>query len=180
MGPDAMIFVFWMLSVKPTFSLSSFTFIKRLFSSSSLSALRVVSSALLKHYISCCPSCQLPWVPGAANSWNPSSCTTSTPDPRWGRPNSSRETTGANPNGQPTYRGGNKATIQTQRWWAKEEDPKHSHQLYKLQIKSTWSTRKTLCLWNIKKDIESSHRRKHTSFDSWGHWRQEHIGAGSE
>ena len=27
MGPDAMIFVFWMLSLKPTFSLSSFTFI---------------------------------------------------------------------------------------------------------------------------------------------------------
>ena len=45
MGPDAMIFVFWMLSFKPTFSLSSFTFIKRLFSSSSLSAIRVVSSA---------------------------------------------------------------------------------------------------------------------------------------
>ena len=40
MGPDAMIFVFWMLSFKPTFSLSSFTFIKRLFSSSSLSATR--------------------------------------------------------------------------------------------------------------------------------------------
>ena len=34
MGPDAMILVFWMLSFKPTFSLSSFTFIKRLFSSS--------------------------------------------------------------------------------------------------------------------------------------------------
>ena len=34
MGPDAMIFVFWMLSFKPTFSLSSFTLIKRLFSSS--------------------------------------------------------------------------------------------------------------------------------------------------
>ena len=34
MGADAMIFVFWMLSFKPTFSLSSFTFIKRLFSSS--------------------------------------------------------------------------------------------------------------------------------------------------
>jgi len=33
-----------MLSFKPTFSLSSFTFIKRLFSSSSLSAKRVVSS----------------------------------------------------------------------------------------------------------------------------------------
>ena len=32
MGPDAMILVFWMLSFKPAFSLSSFTFIKRLFS----------------------------------------------------------------------------------------------------------------------------------------------------
>ena len=30
MGPDAMIFIFWMLSFKPAFSLSSFTFIKRL------------------------------------------------------------------------------------------------------------------------------------------------------
>ena len=46
--PDAMIFVFWMLSFKPTFSLSSFTFINRLFSSSSLFALRVVSSAYLR------------------------------------------------------------------------------------------------------------------------------------
>ena len=43
----SMILVFWMLSFKPTFSLSSFTFIKRLFSSSSLSAIRVVSSAYL-------------------------------------------------------------------------------------------------------------------------------------
>ena len=31
MGPDAMILVFWMLSFKPAFSLSSFTLIKRLF-----------------------------------------------------------------------------------------------------------------------------------------------------
>ena len=37
-----------MLSFKPTFSLSSFTFIKRLYSSSSLSAIRVVSSAYLR------------------------------------------------------------------------------------------------------------------------------------
>ena len=36
MGPDAMILVFWILSFKPSFSLSSFTFIKRLFTSSSL------------------------------------------------------------------------------------------------------------------------------------------------
>src|SRR5574337_245582 len=47
-GPDAMILVFWMLSFKPTFSLSSFTFIKRLLSSSSFSAIRVVSSAYLR------------------------------------------------------------------------------------------------------------------------------------
>ena len=48
MGLDAMIFLFWMLSFKPAFTLSSFTFIKRLFSSSSLSAWRVVSSAFLR------------------------------------------------------------------------------------------------------------------------------------
>ena len=37
-----------MLSFKQTFSPSSFTFIKRLFSSSSLCAIRVVSSAYLR------------------------------------------------------------------------------------------------------------------------------------
>jgi len=51
MGPDAMILVFRMLSFKPTFSLSSFTFITRLFSSSSLSVIRVVSSAYLRSLI---------------------------------------------------------------------------------------------------------------------------------
>ena len=45
---DAIILVFRMLSFKPTFLLSCFTFIKRLFSSSSLSAIRVVSSAYLR------------------------------------------------------------------------------------------------------------------------------------
>ena len=48
MGLDAMIFVFWMLSFKPAFSLSSFTFIKRLFSSFLLSAIKVVSSEYLR------------------------------------------------------------------------------------------------------------------------------------
>ena len=46
MGLDAMILVFWM-SFKPTFLFPSFTFIKRLFSSS-LSTVRVVSSAYLR------------------------------------------------------------------------------------------------------------------------------------
>ena len=48
MGTDAMIFIFWMLRFKPSFSLSSFTFIKRLFSPSLLYAIRVVSSAYLR------------------------------------------------------------------------------------------------------------------------------------
>ena len=48
MGLVAMILVFWMLNFKPAFSLSSFTFIKRLFSPSSLSAIRVVSSTYLR------------------------------------------------------------------------------------------------------------------------------------
>ena len=41
MGPDTMIFVFWMLSFKPVFSLSSFTFINRYFSQFAI-------------YLSCC------------------------------------------------------------------------------------------------------------------------------
>ena len=74
MGTDAMIFVFWMLSFKPTFLLSTFTFIKRHFSSFSFSAIRVVSPAYLTLLIflpailipacaSHCPksgACQLP------------------------------------------------------------------------------------------------------------------------
>ena len=48
MGPDVMVFVFWMLSFKPAFSFSSFTFINRFFNSSLLSAIKVVSSAYLR------------------------------------------------------------------------------------------------------------------------------------
>ena len=48
MEPDAMVLVFWMLNFKSAFSLSSFSFIKRLFSSSSLSAIRMVLSAYLR------------------------------------------------------------------------------------------------------------------------------------
>ena len=45
-GTGWIILVFWMLSFKPAFSLSYFTFIKRLFSSSLLSAIRMVSAYL--------------------------------------------------------------------------------------------------------------------------------------
>ena len=47
-GSDAMVLVFWMLNFKPVFSLSSFTLIKKLFSPSSLSTIRLVSSAYLR------------------------------------------------------------------------------------------------------------------------------------
>ena len=43
----------------------------------------------------------------------------------------------------------------------KEEDLKPFHQLYKLQIKSTQSTRQTLCLRNIQKDFESRSEEQH-------------------
>ena len=64
MGLDAMIFIFWMLSFKPAFSLSFLTFIKRLFSSSSLSATRVVSSAYLRLLI----FLPAPLIPACASS----------------------------------------------------------------------------------------------------------------
>ena len=51
MGLDATILVFWILSRKPAFSLSSFTLIKTLSSSSLLSAIRVVLSAYLRWLI---------------------------------------------------------------------------------------------------------------------------------
>ena len=78
MGPDAMILVFSVLSFKPTFSVSSFTFIKRLFSSSSLSAIRVVSSAYLRLLIflaeilipACAPSSPVFLMMYSANKLN--------------------------------------------------------------------------------------------------------------
>ena len=47
-GLDAMIFIFWILSSKLGILLSSFTLIKMLFSSSLLSAIRLVSTAYLR------------------------------------------------------------------------------------------------------------------------------------
>ena len=116
---------------------------------------------LLDHYISCCPSCQLPWVPGADISLcDPSSYATFIPGPNGDKPKSSRAASGANPSGRPTGRGGNKTTIETQGQCDYGRRPKPSHQVYKLQIKSTWSTGQAFCLRNIKKVIESSHTQK--------------------
>ena len=84
MGPDSMIFVFWMLSFKPTFSLSSFTFIKRLFSSSSLSAIRVVLSAYLRLLIFL-----LAILIPACASTTPRACSNLCPLNQWSHPTNS-------------------------------------------------------------------------------------------
>ena len=51
MSLDPMILIFWILSFKPAFSVSFFTFIKMHFSSSSLSAIRMVSSAYKRLFL---------------------------------------------------------------------------------------------------------------------------------
>ena len=94
MGPDAMTLVFWMLSFKPTFSFSSFTFIQRLFSSSSLSAIRVVSSAYLRLLIfssvflipactSSSPACHMMYSVHKLNKQGDNIQPWSTPFPIW-------------------------------------------------------------------------------------------------
>ena len=105
---------------------------------------------LLEHYISCCPSRQLPWVPGAAR----------TPATQAAAPPPHPALTGENPSppghtqeqspvDDPHAEVEIIPQLKPRGSVAKEEDSKPSHQLYKLQIKSTWSTRQTLFLWNI-------------------------------
>ena len=66
-GLDAMIFVLWMLNFKPAFSLTSFTFIKRLFTSSSLFAIGVLSCVVVDiTFSSVAQSCP--------NFWDPIDC----------------------------------------------------------------------------------------------------------
>ena len=62
MGSDAMIFIFWMLSFKPTFSLSSFTFIKRLFSSSLLSCAKIIGQSCLIRWLMEDFFFNIPWL----------------------------------------------------------------------------------------------------------------------
>ena len=105
---------------------------------------------LLEHYISCCPSCQLPWVPGAART--PANQAAAAPP--------HLALTGANPRppGQPQEQPPVddphveveiKPQLKPRGSVTKEEDPKPSYQLYKLQIKSTQSIMQILSLWNI-------------------------------
>ena len=109
-----------------------------------------VCHTLLEHYIFYCPSRQLPWVSGAAR--NPAT-QAATPPPHLAF-------TGVNPSppvqpqeqiqvDNPHAEGEIKPQLKARGSVAKEEDPKPFHQLDKLWIKSTGSTRQTLWLWNI-------------------------------
>ena len=105
---------------------------------------------LLKHYISCFPNRQLPWVPGAART--PVTQATATPPHlalTGADPSLSRQPQEQTPVDDPQAEVGIKLQLKPRGSVAKEEDPKPSHQLYKLQIKSTQSTRQSLCLRNI-------------------------------
>ena len=112
--------------------------------------LECIGQHWLPYYISCHPSRQPPWVPGAAR----------TPATQAAAPPPHLALSGSNPSppGQPQEQTPVddphveveiKPQLKPRGSVAKEEDPKPSHQLYKLQIKSTQSTRQTLCLWNI-------------------------------
>ncbi|CAN0567202.1 unnamed protein product [Rangifer tarandus platyrhynchus] len=100
--------------------------------------------------------CLLPWPPTPLRTWccrnpcDPSSPTTSTPGPHRGKPKSSRAASGANPVGDPHAEVEIEPQLKPRGGVAKEEDPKPSPQLYKLQIKSTRSTRQTVSTEYIK------------------------------
>ena len=117
---------------------------------------------LLEHCISCCPSCQLLWVPGAART--PVTQAAAPP------PHLVLTRANSNPPGQPQEQTPVddphveveiKPQLKPGGSVAKEEDPKPSHQLYKLQIKSTWSTRQTLFLEYIKGHWELPRKKTH-------------------
>ena len=85
----------------------------------------------------------LPYPPTPLSTWccqnpsDPNSCTTSTPGPHRGKPKSSKAASGATPVDDPHAEVEIKPQLKPKGSVAKEEDPKPSHQLYKLQIKST-------------------------------------------
>ena len=104
---------------------------------------------LLERYISCCPSLQSPWVPGAARAPATQAAATSTPGPHRGNPSPPGQPQEQTPVDDPHAEVEIKPQLKPRGGVTKEEDSKLSHQLYKLQIKSTRSTKQILCLWNI-------------------------------
>ena len=106
--------------------------------------------ALLEHYISCCPGRQLPWVRGAVR----------TPVTQAAAPPPHLALTGANPSPSrqpqeqipvedPYAAVEIKPQLKPRGHVGKDEDPKPSQQLHKLQMKSAGSTTQTVAgeLW---------------------------------
>ena len=103
-----------------------------------------------EHHIFCCPSRQPPWVPGAAR--NPAN-QAAVPPPQLiltgAAPSAPGQPQEQAPGDDPHAEVEIKLQLKPRGSVTKEEDPRPSYQLHKLQIKSTQSTRQTLCLWNI-------------------------------
>ena len=105
---------------------------------------------LLEYYIFCFPSCQLPRVAGASRPLQSKQL-----HPLHTRPSQGQTQVpqGSLRSKTPVDDSHTEVKIQSQLKLrgsvAKEEDPKPSHHLYKLQVKSIRSTKQTLCLWNI-------------------------------
>ena len=105
---------------------------------------------ILQHCISCFPSHQLFWVPSGART---PATQAATPPPHLALPEADpspprqpqEQTRVDDPHAEVEI----KPQLKPRGTMAKEEDPKPSDHLYKLQIKSTRSTRQTLCLWNM-------------------------------
>ena len=114
-------------------------------------AITFFSHTLLEHYISCFPSCQPLRVPGASRT---PATQAAVPPPHlaltWANPSPPGQPQELNPSGRPTCKCGIKPQLKPRGSVAKEEDPKPSHRLYKLQIKSTQSTRQTVSMEYIK------------------------------
>jgi len=133
---------------------------------------------LLEHYISCCPSHQLPWVPGAARTPVTQAAalpphlafTGGNPSPP-GQPQ--EQTPVDNPHAEVKI----KPQLIPRGSVAKEEDPKSSHQLYKLQIKFTRSTR-WLCVYGIyKRTLRAPTKENTLVLIAVDIERKKHIGA---
>ena len=83
LGPDAMTFDFWMLSFKPVFSLSSFTFTKRLSSSSYLRLLIFLPATLTPACASCSPAFRMMYSTYKSNKPGDNTQPQRTPFPMW-------------------------------------------------------------------------------------------------
>ena len=95
-------------------------------------------NTLLEHYISCCPSHQLPWVPGAARPTVAQAVASPHLAPSQGQtqspPGQSQEQTPVDDSHSEV---GIKPQLEPRGSVFKEEDRKPSYHLYRLQIKST-------------------------------------------